>query len=135
MLQGTPSLSCTSLQRCSLISSTDHMEHPRISTSLLSPDLRSSPWYGGRGEGEDRMRVRVGPLRGSSYTSCCGSDSSQTNSQKDLLCEEYQIYKSFLINITFSLLYKCLLYKCLRFGLYWARLAIQLSDYRLCTGK
>lgn len=52
MAQVCPSLSCTSLQRRSLISSTDQMEQPRISTSLLSPGLSSSPGGGGA-EGED----------------------------------------------------------------------------------
>lgn len=42
MLHVCASLS-SSLHRCSLISSTDQIEQPRISTSLLSPELSSSP--------------------------------------------------------------------------------------------
>lgn len=48
MLHVCASLSSSSLHRCSLISSTDQMEQPRISTSLLSPELSSSPKRNGR---------------------------------------------------------------------------------------
>lgn len=53
------SLSCTSFQRRSLISSTDQMEQPRISTSLLSPDVSSSPGWNRR----RRIRAHITRLR------------------------------------------------------------------------
>lgn len=70
MLLVCPSLSCTSLQRRSLINSTAQIEQPRISTSLLSPGLSSSPGSGGAEGGDNNTRLETLPVCSLAGKSC-----------------------------------------------------------------
>lgn len=75
-----PSLSCTSLQRRCLISSTAQMEQPRISTSLRSPGLSSSP--GGGEVAEQKEKTTTLSWRCFLFVSCWGKSRSLTVLQR-----------------------------------------------------